>query len=56
MYLVKARIERQFVSGNGARYALKPGLVLDADIMVERHRIYQWLMRPIFAASERVKQ
>ncbi|MBP0714306.1 HlyD family efflux transporter periplasmic adaptor subunit [Burkholderia sola] len=56
MYLVKARVERQFVSGNGTSYALKPGLMVEADIMVERHRIYQWLMRPIFAASERIKQ
>ncbi|WGS44625.1 HlyD family efflux transporter periplasmic adaptor subunit [Burkholderia sp. JSH-S8] len=56
MYLVKARIERQFVSGNGMRYALKPGLTIDADVMVEQHRIYQWLMRPIFAASERISQ
>ncbi|AXF24433.1 hypothetical protein CUJ89_29500 [Burkholderia pyrrocinia] len=56
MYLVKVRLERQFVSGNGTRYALKPGLMIDSDIMVERHRIYQWLMRPIFTASERIKQ
>ncbi|WP_334002263.1 HlyD family secretion protein [Burkholderia cepacia] len=56
MYLVKVRTERQFVSGNGATYALKSGLLVDADIMVEQHRLYQWIMRPIFAASERIKQ
>lgn len=56
MYLVKVQLERQFVSGNGKRYALKSGLAIDSDIMVERHRIYQWLVRPIFTASERIKQ
>ncbi|WP_126225069.1 HlyD family secretion protein [Burkholderia ambifaria] len=56
MYLIKARIERQFVSGNGVNYALKSGLLVDADIMVEKHRIFQWIMRPVFAVSERIKQ
>ncbi len=55
MYLVKARIELQTVTGNGngTAYALKPGLVFDADIMLETHRIYQWLIRPFLSFSEK---
>ena len=53
MYLVKARIELQTVTGNGTSYVLKPGLVLDADIMLETHRIYQWLLRPFLSLSEK---
>jgi membrane fusion protein len=51
MYLVKAKIETQTINGNGSMYSLKPGLLLDADIMLERHRIYQWLIRPFSTLS-----
>ncbi|WP_339413624.1 HlyD family secretion protein [Pseudomonas sp. EA_35y_Pfl2_R5] len=55
MYLVKARIETQTIKGNGSMYPLKPGLLLDADIMLEKHRIYQWLIRPFSTLSEKLK-
>lgn len=55
MYLVKARIESQTINGNGSTYNLKPGLIIDADIMLEQHKIYQWLLRPFFSLSEKLK-
>ena len=55
MYLVKARLEMQTINGNGASYALKPGIVLDADIMLETHKIYQWLIRPFLSLSQKFR-
>lgn len=52
MYLVKVKLDAQTISGEGATFTLRPGLVLDADVMLERNRIYQWLLRPFFALSE----
>lgn len=52
MYLVKVKLDAQTISGEGATYTLRPGLVLDADVMLEKNRIYQWLIRPFFAFSE----
>jgi len=55
MYLAKVRIHDQTVSADGTRYALKPGIVVDADIMLERDRIYRWVLRPLFAVAEKLK-
>ncbi len=52
MYLVKVKLDTQTISGEGATYTLRPGLVLDADVMLEKNRIYQWLIRPFFAVSK----
>jgi membrane fusion protein len=55
MYLVKIKIESQEISGNGATYDLKPGLVLDADVMLESHKVYQWLIRPFHSISQKLQ-
>jgi membrane fusion protein len=32
---------------------LRPGMQLDADIWLERRRIYQWLLDPLYAVAKR---
>ncbi|WP_419735678.1 HlyD family secretion protein [Pseudomonas sp. COR18] len=56
MYLVKVELESSFVKNAGKVYRLKPGLLLDADIMLEHRKIYEWMLRPFFAISERSRQ
>ncbi|EJO53962.1 HlyD family secretion protein [Burkholderia multivorans] len=55
MFLVKARIRDKTVIADGIRYALKPGIAVDADIMLEQDRIYRWILRPLFSVSEKLK-
>lgn len=55
MFLVKVRIRDKTVIADGVRYALKPGIAVDADIMLEQDRIYRWILRPLFSVSEKLK-
>lgn len=56
MYLVKVSLETSSVSSAGKVYPLKAGLILDADIMLEHRKIYEWMLLPFFAISERSRQ
>jgi membrane fusion protein len=51
LYRVRVRIEEQSVPVNGERIALKSGAQLDANIQLDRRRIIQWLLDPIYSLA-----
>ncbi|MCR6476505.1 HlyD family secretion protein [Variovorax sp. ZS18.2.2] len=55
MYIVKIKITEQEIKLNGSSHFLKPGIKVDADIMLEEQKLYQWILRPFFAAAEKLK-
>lgn len=46
-YRVVVALERQSVRAVGIERALRPGLVLEADILGERRRLWEWLVEPL---------
>jgi membrane fusion protein len=51
LYRVRVQIEEQSVPVNGERIALKSGAQLDANIQLDRRRIIQWLLDPIYSLA-----
>lgn len=49
LYRVKVKIDKQSITAYGHEQLLKPGMTLDADIIQEHRRIWEWIFDPILA-------
>lgn len=54
VYRVRVRLERQDVPVYGRALALRSGALLDASILLEQRRLYEWLLDPLYSALGRV--
>ena len=48
LYRVKVRLDRQSILVYGKPQALKPGMSLDADILMDRRTLLQWVFEPLY--------
>jgi membrane fusion protein len=48
-YRVVVRLDRQSVLAYGKSEALRPGMLVDADILLDRRRLFDWLMEPLYS-------
>ena len=53
VFRVKVRLRQQQIQAYGQEIVLQPGLLLRADIILERRSLIEWLFDPIFAAGRR---
>ena len=51
LYLIRVRLESQIDSVRGQALALLPGMALEADIMLQKRRLYQWALEPLYSLS-----
>ncbi|GAB2490131.1 HlyD family efflux transporter periplasmic adaptor subunit [Arenimonas alkanexedens] len=51
MYRIVVALERQSVRAYGRDEALKPGMQLEADILGERRRLWEWAIEPLYALA-----
>lgn len=49
LYRVRVRLDRQDIDVEGRSRALQPGMSLEADIVEDRRRIWQWIISPALA-------
>lgn len=54
LYRVTVALARQSVVAYGRPEALKPGMLLDADILGERRRLLEWIFEPLYSLKGRV--
>jgi membrane fusion protein len=54
LYRVRVKLESQAVSVYGRPQVLRAGALLDASILLERRRLYEWLLDPLYSAVGRV--
>jgi membrane fusion protein len=53
MYRVVVALDAQEVIAYGKPTALKPGMALDADMLLDRRRIIEWALEPIYGMRRR---
>lgn len=54
-YRATVALERQRVRDeDGIERELRPGLGVEADIVLEKHRLYEWLIKPFARLRERI--
>ena len=51
LYRVLVSLDQQGVLAYGKTEALRPGMQLEADIMGERRKLYEWLLEPLYSVT-----
>lgn len=47
------KFENQTVESNGRKKNLRPGMVVEADLMLEKRKLYEWLLAPLYAYTKK---
>jgi membrane fusion protein len=53
-YRVLVALDRQSITAYGKPEPLRPGMVLDAEIMSESRKLYEWILEPLCSVSGKV--
>lgn len=54
LYRIRLRLDRQSVQAYGKTMPLKSGMLVDASVMLERRRLYEWILEPLLSVSGRL--
>jgi membrane fusion protein len=54
IYRIVVALERQSVTAYGAEQALQAGMQLEADIALERRKLYEWILEPLYTLTGRL--
>ena len=54
LYRVLVRLNGQSVDAYGEPVALRPGMALSADILLDRRRLIEWILEPLYGFSRRM--
>lgn len=54
LYRVRVALDRPTVQAYGTAQALKPGMALEASIVLEERKLYEWVLEPLFSISGRL--
>jgi membrane fusion protein len=55
LYRVNVQLDQQDIRVYGETLALKAGLTLEADVLQERRKVWEWVLEPVLAARQQVK-
>jgi membrane fusion protein len=47
VYRVDVKLERQTVTALGQEYALRPGMLVNADLLLEKRTLLEWIFEPV---------
>lgn len=53
LYRIKVRLHGQSVNAFGQAQMLKPGMTLEADVLQDKRRIWEWVLEPVLAMNPR---
>lgn len=53
-YRVFVSLDRQAITAYGKPESLRPGMQLDADILGERRRLYEWVLEPLYSLKGKI--
>ena len=56
VYSVEVSLAQQHVNAYGKHIPLQPGMLLEADILIESRHLYEWILSPLYSLSESLKQ
>ncbi len=55
LYRINVQLDAQSITSYGDAIALKPGLTLEADVLQERRKVWEWALEPLLAARANAK-
>lgn len=54
LYRVAVALHAQTLAAYGVPRALKPGMAVEADVLLERRRLFEWVLEPLYSLAGRV--
>ncbi|MDO5651426.1 MAG: HlyD family efflux transporter periplasmic adaptor subunit [Moraxella sp.] len=51
IYIVQASLDRQDIAAYGKNLPLKAGMTLEADIMQDHRKLYEWVLEPLYSIT-----
>ena len=54
LYRITVSLDRQTVAAYGQEQALAAGMQLDADVLLERRTLIEWIFEPLLSLKSRV--
>ncbi|SHG42195.1 HlyD family secretion protein [Massilia sp. CF038] len=51
LYRITVALQSQTVRAYGQGYFLQPGMLVDADILLEQRKLYEWALEPLFSLT-----
>lgn len=54
LYRITVSLDRQSVAAYGQPQALSPGMQLEADVLLDRRRLIEWLFEPVLGIAGRI--
>lgn len=54
LYRVLVQLDSQSIRAYGKSEPLRPGMLLDADILGARRRLYEWVLEPLYSVTGRL--
>ena len=55
LYRINVQLDQQGIKAYGETMPLKAGLTLEADVLQERRKIWEWVLEPVLAARQQMK-
>lgn len=55
LYPVRVHLDAQHVKAYGAPQPLRSGMALEADILLDNRRLFEWLFEPLFSWRQRLR-
>lgn len=53
LYRIKVKLEQQTINTYGQVQTIKPGMTLEADVMQDKRRIWEWVLEPVLAVARK---
>lgn len=53
LYRVEVKLAGQTIEANGEQYPLLPGMTVDADMLLDRRRMVEWIFEPLYGMAKR---
>lgn len=54
LYRIRLKLDKQAVLAYGKPMPLKSGMLVDASVMLEQRKLYEWVLEPLFSISGRM--
>jgi membrane fusion protein len=52
LYRVEVRLRQQSISAYGKQQSLLPGMAVDADLLLDRRRMMEWIFEPLYGIGQ----
>lgn len=54
LYRITVSLSSQTMKAYGQAYSLQPGMLVDADILLEQRKLYEWALEPLFSLTGKI--